>query len=49
MARELGLPFPGFSASALLALEAHDWPGNVRELKNVAERLTHAGLTPLHE
>lgn len=44
MARELGLSFPGFSASALVALEAHDWPGNVRELKNVAERLTHAGL-----
>ena len=44
MARELGLSFPGFSASAILALESHDWPGNVRELKNVAERLTHSGL-----
>lgn len=44
MARELGYDFPGFSASAILALEAHDWPGNVRELKNVAERLTHYGL-----
>ena len=44
MARELGYGFPGFSASAILALEAHDWPGNVRELKNVAERLTHASL-----
>ncbi|MDX2142459.1 MAG: phage shock protein operon transcriptional activator [Rhodospirillaceae bacterium] len=30
--------FPGFSASAKAALEAHDWPGNVRELKNVVER-----------
>jgi psp operon transcriptional activator len=30
--------FPGFSASARAALEAHDWPGNVRELKNVVER-----------
>ena len=44
MARELGASFPGFSASAILALEAHDWPGNVRELKNVAERLTFQGL-----
>ncbi len=44
LAREMGYEFPGFSASALLALEAHDWPGNVRELKNVAERLTWAGL-----
>lgn len=44
MARELGMGFPGFSASAILALEAHSWPGNVRELKNVAERLTFAGL-----
>ncbi|MAK59670.1 MAG: phage shock protein operon transcriptional activator [Ponticaulis sp.] len=44
MARELGAGFPGFSASAILALEAHDWPGNVRELKNVAERLTFTSL-----
>ncbi|MAI90996.1 phage shock protein operon transcriptional activator [Ponticaulis sp.] len=44
LARELGFSFPGFSASAILALEAHDWPGNVRELKNVAERLTHFAL-----
>jgi psp operon transcriptional activator len=44
LARELGYDFPGFSASAILALEDHDWPGNVRELKNVAERLTYAGL-----
>lgn len=44
MARELGASFPGFSASAIIALENHDWPGNVRELKNVAERLTFMGL-----
>ncbi|MGF1623403.1 MAG: phage shock protein operon transcriptional activator, partial [Alphaproteobacteria bacterium] len=30
--------FPGFSATALARLQAHDWPGNVRELKNVVER-----------
>lgn len=44
LARELGYDFPGFSASAILALETHDWPGNVRELKNVSERLTYAAL-----
>ncbi|MBN03291.1 phage shock protein operon transcriptional activator [Ponticaulis sp.] len=44
MAREMGLPFTGFSPSAILQLEAHDWPGNVRELKNVAERITHRSL-----
>ena len=38
MARELGAGFPGFSASAILALEAHDWPGNVRELENAMHR-----------
>jgi psp operon transcriptional activator len=39
MAKELGwAAFPGFSAAAHAALEAHDWPGNVRELKNVVER-----------
>lgn len=39
MAKDLGWPaFPGFSAAAKAALEAHAWPGNVRELKNVAER-----------
>ena len=44
MARDMGLPFTGFSPSAILQLEAHDWPGNVRELKNVAERITHRSL-----
>ena len=44
MARELGSTFPGFSTSAILALEGHDWPGNVRELKNVAERLTFMSM-----
>ncbi len=39
MAAELGWElFPGFTADALAALQAHDWPGNVRELKNAVER-----------
>ncbi len=33
--------FPGFSAAAVEALEAHDWPGNVRELRNVVERAVY--------
>lgn len=37
-AAELGLKFPGFSAEAAIALNAHDWPGNVRELRSVVER-----------
>lgn len=39
MTRELGEPaFPGFSSTAIEALNAYAWPGNVRELKNVIER-----------
>ncbi|MFC0205892.1 phage shock protein operon transcriptional activator [Novosphingobium soli] len=33
--------WPGFSAAAMAALEAHDWPGNVRELRNVVERAVY--------
>lgn len=33
--------FPGFSGSAMAALEAHEWPGNVRELRNVVERAVY--------
>ncbi|WP_395330995.1 phage shock protein operon transcriptional activator [Novosphingobium sp. BL-8H] len=33
--------WPGFSAEAMAALEAHDWPGNVRELRNVVERAVY--------
>jgi psp operon transcriptional activator len=33
--------WPGFSAEAAEALEAHDWPGNVRELRNVVERAVY--------
>lgn len=33
--------WPGFSESALAALEAHAWPGNVRELRNVVERAVY--------
>lgn len=38
MARELEIPFPGFTPEALSQFLSHDWPGNVRELKNTAER-----------
>jgi len=39
MASELGWQaWPGFTAAATAALEAHGWPGNVRELRNVVER-----------
>ncbi len=40
MARELAEDFPGFSPSAITAMEAHAWPGNVRELRNFAQRTT---------
>ncbi|WP_404482295.1 phage shock protein operon transcriptional activator [Novosphingobium sp. BL-52-GroH] len=33
--------WPGFSAAAMAALEAHEWPGNVRELRNVVERAVY--------
>ena len=33
--------WPGFSASALQALEDYQWPGNVRELRNVVERAVY--------
>jgi DNA-binding NtrC family response regulator len=37
--RDMPVPFPGFSTSALRALVAYNWPGNVRELRNVVEEL----------
>lgn len=45
MAREMAEDFPGFSPSAIAAMEAHDWPGNVRELRNFAQRLTYRAIT----
>ncbi len=42
MVLELGRDrFPGFTRSALDALDGHSWPGNVRELKNVVERAVY--------
>ncbi len=42
MANELSWEiWPGFSDTALRALEEHDWPGNVRELRNVIERAVY--------
>jgi two-component system NtrC family response regulator len=39
-ARELGRSIKGFTADAMVALEAHAWPGNVREMENMIKRAT---------
>lgn len=44
MAREMAEDFPGFSPSAITAMDAYDWPGNVRELRNFAQRVTFRAL-----
>lgn len=44
MAREMAEDFPGFSPSAIAAMEAHDWPGNVRELRNFSQRITYRAI-----
>lgn len=44
LCREILEDFPGFSPSAIAAMEAHDWPGNVRELRNFSQRITHRAL-----
>jgi two-component system response regulator GlrR len=38
LAEEMGVPFRGFTQTALNALETYSWPGNVRELQNKVER-----------
>jgi len=38
--------FPGFSESAVYALQQYAWPGNVRELKNVVERAVYRSIDP---
>jgi psp operon transcriptional activator len=38
--------WPGFSRTALAALEAYHWPGNVRELRNVVERAVYRHEDP---
>ncbi|MDJ0921384.1 MAG: phage shock protein operon transcriptional activator [Henriciella sp.] len=45
MARELAEDFPGFSPSAITAMETHAWPGNVRELRNFAQRITYRAIS----
>lgn len=37
-AAEQSRSLKGFSADALMALEAHTWPGNVREMENLIKR-----------
>lgn len=41
--RETGRQAEGFTAPAMLALQAYPWPGNVRELQNVVERAVLLG------
>src|SRR6478672_13171813 len=41
--------WPGFTARALAAMEAHNWPGNVRELRNVVERAVYRHENPERE
>ena len=52
LARELELPKPTISDSALELLENHSWPGNIRELKNALKSalVIHQPsiLTPSH-
>lgn len=49
LCRELRVDFPGFSPSAITAMDAYHWPGNVRELRNVAERVTARALSEAPE
>ena len=44
LCREILEDFPGFSPSAIAAMDAYHWPGNVRELRNFAQRVTHRSL-----
>lgn len=41
--------WPGFSPTALAALEEYPWPGNVRELRNVVERAVYRHEDPERE
>ncbi len=38
--------WPGFSKTAMAALETYGWPGNVRELRNVVERAVYRWDSP---
>lgn len=37
LAKDLGIPRPDLSQSAISALQAYPWPGNIRELRNLLE------------
>jgi DNA-binding NtrC family response regulator len=37
LAKDLGVPRPELSQSAISALQAYSWPGNIRELRNLLE------------
>jgi predicted ATPase/transcriptional regulator with GAF, ATPase, and Fis domain len=49
LARKLGKPIHGFSASSMERLMQYAWPGNVRELQNVVERAAILAQGPVLE
>jgi formate hydrogenlyase transcriptional activator len=49
LARKLGKPLRGFTATAMARLMNYDWPGNVRELGNVVERAAILSRGPVLE
>lgn len=47
LARKLGKPLTGFTATSIGKLAQHTWPGNIRELHNVLERAAILSSGPL--
>lgn len=39
LSAEHGIPAPGYTDAAVMAMESYSWPGNVRELRNFMERM----------
>ncbi len=39
LSTEHGIPAPGYTDAAIMAMESYSWPGNVRELRNFMERM----------
>ncbi|MEW6057391.1 MAG: sigma-54 dependent transcriptional regulator [Bdellovibrionota bacterium] len=46
-ASQHGRKFEGFTAAALVAMQAYEWPGNVRELQNRVEHAVVMGKSPV--
>jgi len=49
LAREMEVPFPGWTQQALNLMREHPWHGNVRELKNAAERAAFRAMVDAAE